>query len=154
MAEIIGVVSGVLTLAGVAGKAGASVLTLKRLWNEVKDVPDSINFLMMQLEHLDPVLQDMENEFSQVRAAIQNDSRTNLSQQYARQAVQDLEGLVNDLQQQLSSKKGMKGNIAKFKVTLKKDLVRSYQERLQHALQLVSLSQQTHLMYALIRRAN
>ena len=154
MAEIIGVVSGVLTLAGVAGKAGASVLTLKRLWDEVKDVPDSINFLMMQLEHLDPVLQDMENEFSQVRAAIQNDSRTNLSQQYARQAVQDLEGLVNDLQQQLSSKKGMKGNIAKFKVTLKKDLVRSYQERLQHALQLVSLSQQTHLMYALIRRAN
>jgi len=154
MAEIIGVVSGVLTLAGVAGKAGASVLTLKRLWNEVKDVPDSINFLMMQLEHLDPVFQDMENEFSQVRAAIQNDSRTNLSQQYARQAVQDLEGLVNDLQQQLSSKKGMKGNIAKFKVTLKKDLVRSYQERLQHALQLVSLSQQTHLMYALIRRAN
>ena len=154
MAEVIGVVSGVLTLAGVAGKAGASVLTLKRLWDEVKDVPDSINFLMMQLEHLNPVLQDMENEFSQVRAAIQNDSRTHLSQQYARQAVQDLEGLVNDLQQQVSCKKGMKGNIAKFKVTLKKDLIRGYQERLQHALQLVSLSQQTHLMYALIRRAN
>lgn len=46
MAELLGIITVVET----AGKVGSSILKLKRLWDEVKDVPQSIRALMDELE--------------------------------------------------------------------------------------------------------
>ena len=145
MAEILGLVSGVITVAQLAGQVGASVLRLKSLWGEVKDVPESINALMMQLELLDLVLSEMDDEFPRVQSILSTDRLAILSLKHSRQAKKNLDHLVNDLQLQISSAKRLKRGIAKVKVTLKKDLIRTYQDRLTNTLQLLSLSQQTHL---------
>ena len=146
MAEILGLVSGVITVAQVAGQIGVCVLRLKTLWSEVKDVPDTINALMMDLELLDPMLSEMATQLSQVQNIVQTDRLAISTLERSRQALRNLECLVNDLHQQVSSKKRLKKGIIKVKITLKKELIRTYQERLQNALQLLSLSQQTHLM--------
>ena len=145
MAEILGLVSGVITVAQLAGQVGASVLRLKSLWGEVKDVPESINALMMQLELLDLVLSEMDDEFPRMQSILSTDRLAILSLKHSRQAKKNLDHLVNDLQLQISSAKRLKRGIAKVKVTLKKDLIRTYQDRLTNTLQLLSLSQQTHL---------
>ncbi|KAL2037036.1 hypothetical protein N7G274_010163 [Stereocaulon virgatum] len=146
MAEILALVSGAVTVAQLAGQVGVSVLKLKALWSEVNDVPDTVNALMMHLELLDPILSEMGNEFPRVQGIVQTDRLAMLSLEQSRQALQNLERLVNELHQQISSKKSLRRGIVKVKVTLKKDLIRTYQEQLQSALQLLTLSQQNHLI--------
>ncbi len=146
MAELFGVAASAITVAQVAGEFFTSVLTLKKLWDEVRDVPDSINNIVEQLQLLNPVLSEMEAEFAHSNWGLQNDSAARLSIQYCRQAVNDLRALSDDLQRQITSTRRVKRNIAKIQVSIKKDLIRRYQEKLQHAMQILSLSQQTYVM--------
>ncbi|CCF40308.1 hypothetical protein CH063_02321 [Colletotrichum higginsianum] len=87
MAEVFGVVVSALTVAEMAGKFGASIVKLKKLWDEVQDVPNEIAHLVRQLEILRPVLAEMEAEFSQRTHRVHRDSAANLSMEYCQQAV-------------------------------------------------------------------
>ncbi|OHW98454.1 hypothetical protein CSPAE12_02873 [Colletotrichum incanum] len=146
MAEVFGVVVSALTVAEMAGKFGSSLVKLKKLWNEVQDVPNEITQLFRQLELLRPVLAEMESEFTQQTHKVYHNSAANLSMEYCQQAVGELDALAEDLQSRISAAKMSKRNITKLKVTFKKDQIRSYQEKIQFALQLLSLSQQTYTM--------
>lgn len=146
MAEIVGLISSVITVSQVAGQVSSSVFKLKRLWNEVRDVPDSINALMTQLELLNSVLLEMETQLPLNPSIVQTDRLAMLSLEHSRRALQNLEKLVNDLHQQISATKLLKRGVLCVKVVLKKELIRAFQERLQNALQLFSLAQQTHLV--------
>ncbi|WYZ37626.1 hypothetical protein EsH8_II_001132 [Colletotrichum jinshuiense] len=146
MAEVFGVVVSAFTVAEMAGKFGASIVKLKKLWDEVQDVPNEINQLVRQLELLRPVLSEMEAEFVHPRHKVYHDSAANLSMEYCQQAVGELDALAEDLQTRITTAKRFKRNITKLKVSFKKDLIRSFQERIQFALQLLSLSQQTYII--------
>lgn len=146
MAEILGFVASVVSVTQVAGKVSVIVMKLQRLWSEVKDVPESINALMMHLELLYPMLSEMEKQYNQAPATVQADRLAILSLDHARQAAQNLEKLVEDLHQQLESTRRVKRGVSKAKAVLRKDLICTYKERLQNALQLLSLSQQAHQM--------
>ncbi|KAG7143692.1 Gentisate 1 like protein [Verticillium longisporum] len=50
MAEIVGLVASSIALAEVVGKVGGGILKLKRMWDEVKDVPESIQDLFKRLD--------------------------------------------------------------------------------------------------------
>ncbi|KAF6817218.1 hypothetical protein CMUS01_12144 [Colletotrichum musicola] len=75
-----------------------------------------------------------------------DDVTTSLSIQYCQQAVDELDRLADDLQRQITTARKSLRTIAKLKVTFKKDTIRGYQERLQFSMQMLSLSQQTHLI--------
>ncbi|GJC87660.1 hypothetical protein ColLi_10498 [Colletotrichum liriopes] len=139
MAEVFGVVVSALTVAEMAGKFGTSLIKLKKLWNEVQDVPNEMAQLFRQLELLRPVLAEMESEFTQQTHKVYQNSAANLS-------GGELDALAEDLQSRINAAKRSKRNITKLKVTFKKDQIRSYQEKIQFALQLLSLSQQTYTM--------
>ena len=144
MAEILAIASGVITVAQVAGQVGGISFRLKNLWSEVKDVPESINRLMMKLEVYDSVLSAMDQQLACTQTLMQMDRPTILSLEYCRKAKRDLDELVNDIQFQISSVRKFKRGVAKFKVTLKKNLIRTYEERLRDALELLSISQEVH----------
>ncbi|GKT57535.1 hypothetical protein ColTof4_09527 [Colletotrichum tofieldiae] len=146
MAEVFGVVVSALTVAEMAGKFGTSLIKLKKLWNEVQDVPNEIAQLFRQLELLRPVLAEMESEFTQQTHKVYQNSAANLSMEYCQQAVGEFDALAEDLQSRIDAAKRSKRNITKLKVTFKKDQIRSYQEKIQFALQLLCLSQQTYTM--------
>jgi chromosome segregation ATPase len=149
MAELLGLVAGVINVTQLAGQVSVSVFKLRKLWNEVKDVPETITSLMKQLELLNPILSEIEKQVPQIQAAIPTDRLGVLSLNHSRQAAQNLEQLVDDLQKQITSTKRLKKGIIMAKVVIRKEVIRAYQERLQNALQLLSLSQQTHLMWVL-----
>ncbi|KAI8166403.1 hypothetical protein K4K54_008344 [Colletotrichum sp. SAR 10_86] len=151
MAEVLGVVSSAIAVAELAGKFGLSVMKLKQLWDEIQDIPEEMNRIMRQLEILKPVLAGMEADFvQQQRHKVYSNSATNLhaSIEYCRDAVNDLESLAEDLQARISTAKRSRRNITKLKVSFKKEDIRKYQERIGWALHLISLSQQSYMMWA------
>lgn len=146
MAEVLGLVSSVITVAELAGRVATSAATLKRLWDEVKDVPEEVNALLEEIELLHPFLAEMENEFLQTPDIMKNLNAAKRALNYCRQAGSDLESLVEDMQQQIFTARGLKRKIAKVKVALKKDQIRDYKRRLRSILHLLSLSQQSYLI--------
>ncbi|WZH47331.1 uncharacterized protein QYS62_008475 [Fusarium acuminatum] len=146
MAEILGLASSIITIVGVAGKLGTSTVRLKRLWDEVQDVPESIRRCIDHLELLAPAIEEMDNEFQQTRHMVQNDNAAKRSLEYSRKAVETLETLVRDMESQITATRKRKRFVAQFKVMIKKEVMEEHQRQLNSALQLVSLSQQTYLM--------
>ncbi|KAF4434737.1 hypothetical protein FACUT_7796 [Fusarium acutatum] len=103
MAEILGLASSIITIVEVAGKLGTNTIRLKRLWDEVQDVPASIQRCIEQLEILAPAIEEMDHEFEQTRNMIQNDSAAKRSLEYSRKAVETLDTLVRDMESQISA---------------------------------------------------
>ncbi|KAF4464222.1 hypothetical protein FALBO_8956 [Fusarium albosuccineum] len=146
MAEILGIVSSVITIVEVAGKLGASTIKLKRLWGEVQDVPTSIRRCIEELELLAPAIEEMDIEFQRTRDMVQHDSAARRSVEYSRKAIRTLETLVKDMEGQIASERKSKKLLAQFNVRLKRNVIEEHHHRLQFALQLVNLSQQTYLI--------
>ncbi|OLN86191.1 hypothetical protein CCHL11_04172 [Colletotrichum chlorophyti] len=144
MAEVFGVVVSALTVAEMAGKFGSSVGKLKKLWDEVQDVPENMRRIMRQLEILKPVLAEIEAEYTQQSHQVHDSNAASPSREYCQQAVADLEALAEDLQHQINTAKKSRRSITKLKVTFRKDEIRGYRERIQFAMQLLNLSHQTY----------
>ncbi|EFQ33007.1 uncharacterized protein GLRG_08151 [Colletotrichum graminicola M1.001] len=119
-------------------------VVLKKLWDEVQDVPNEISRLVRQLELPRPVLAEMESEFTQQTHKVYHNSAASLSMEYCQQAVAELDALAEDLRSRIDAAKRSRRNITKLKAALKKEQIQGYQEKMQFALSLLSLSQQTH----------
>ncbi|KAF4495988.1 hypothetical protein FAGAP_7861 [Fusarium agapanthi] len=102
MAEILGLASSIITIVEIAGKLGTNTIRLKRLWDEVQDVPASIQRCIEQLEILAPAIEEIEHEFNRTRSMVQNDSATKRSLEYFWKAVYTLDTLVRDMESQIS----------------------------------------------------
>ncbi|KAF5581947.1 hypothetical protein FPANT_8716 [Fusarium pseudoanthophilum] len=146
MAEILGLASSIITIVEVAGKLGTNTIRLKRLWDEVQDVPASIQRCIEQLEILAPAIEEMDHEFEKTRNMTRNDSAAKRSLEYSRKAVGTLDTLVRDMEKQISAAKASRRLVAQLKVRIKRDVIEDHQHRLTSALQLLSLSQQTCLI--------
>ncbi|KAF4953114.1 hypothetical protein FGADI_6264 [Fusarium gaditjirri] len=146
MAEILGLASSIITIVEVAGKLGTNTIRLKRLWDEVQDVPASIRRCIEQLEILAPAMEEMDYEFEKTRNMVRNDSAAKRSLEYSRKAVETLDTLVRDMETQISTAKTSRRLVAQLKVRIKLDVIEDHQQRLTSALQLLSLSQQTYLI--------
>nr|RBQ98495.1 hypothetical protein FVER53263_20609 [Fusarium verticillioides] len=146
MAEILGLASSIITIVEVAGKLGTNTIRLKRLWDEVQDVPASIQRCIEQLEILAPAIEEMDHEFEKTRNMIRNDSAAKRSLEYSRKAVETLDTLIRDMEAQINAAKASRRLIVQLKVRIKRDVIEDHQHRLTSALQLLSLSQQTYLI--------
>ncbi|CAG7566379.1 unnamed protein product [Fusarium equiseti] len=146
MAEILGLASSIITVVGVAGKLATSTIRLKRLWDEVQDVPASIRRCIEHLELLAPAIEEMDDEFQRTRTMVQNDSAAKRSLEYSRKAVATLESLVRDIETQLNTAKKGRRLVTQLKIRMKKEVIEEHKQQLQSVLQLVTLSQQTYLI--------
>lgn len=147
MAEAFGIAAGTITIGGLTRRLVTSVSSLKRLWNEVKGAPETVKDLIENLELVNAVLSVTEMEFSRLDSPALNERIRKLSMDHCHRAVRELELLVEEMHGKLKSARKLKRNFAKLKVPIKKQSIRSYQEKLQHALQILLVSQQNHLMY-------
>ncbi|KAI3552053.1 hypothetical protein CSPX01_00729 [Colletotrichum filicis] len=150
MAEAFGVVVSAFTVVEIAGKLGSSTIKLKKLWNEVQDVPREINQLVEQVDILNAILTEMDVELS--KAGTPSIGTSDASLRCCQQVANELEILATDLQQQILTAKKSRRSITKLRVTLKKDLIQSCQQKLQFALQMALLSQNTRIFASIARR--
>ncbi|KAI1871865.1 hypothetical protein JX265_005851 [Neoarthrinium moseri] len=148
MAEVLSIFASGVAVAQVAGKAGGAVIKLKKLWDEVKDVPETIQCLMDQIDCLDPALWEAEQHIAQneLPAMLWNDSAAVRSAEYCRKALSKLTELVDDLAVQISSSRGLSKRLAKVKVVLKKDELGKLERRLETAVRLLQTAQQGNII--------
>lgn len=148
MAEVLGAVASSIALAEVAGKAGGAVLKLKRLWDEINNVPDTIADLMMQIECLDPAIWEAETHFAQstLPPLLWNDAAARRSAQCCRTALQRLTDLVDDLSVQVNTAKRGKRKMAYLRVALKTDELRKLEKRLETAVRMLQSAQNGYIM--------
>jgi|SRR3569833_52391 len=149
MAELLGTISSAFAVAEVAVRAGSTVSKLRSLWDQVKDVPDTIRDLMTEIEILDPVVSDMEREFLDGALGLSpllfNDTGARLSAGYCQAAVQDLRLLIADLAADIEDSRRRKRVAAKLKVVLKKETLERMQKRLERAVRLLNSAQLNYL---------
>ncbi|ETS88140.1 hypothetical protein PFICI_01968 [Pestalotiopsis fici W106-1] len=146
MAELVGLVASSIAIVETAGKVAGAVLTLKKLWDEIQDVPDTIRNLMTEIEVLEPILTVIEDDYNNTGTPIPNDRASNLALAYCRKAVTDLEDLVRHLSVNLQAARRSKRGKAKVRVILEKDTLKKLQDRMQAAVRLLTLAQQTYLV--------
>lgn len=152
MAEVLGAVASGLAVAETGLKVGGTLWKLRKLWQQVHEVPETVQALMRQIELMDPVLSDHETNFDVKSVAIRqrsstpNNSQALMSAEYCRKALNDLQSLVEDLDGAIESEKRIRRTFAKMKVVLKKDTIKEFQERLDRALKLLQCTQVNYLV--------
>jgi DNA repair ATPase RecN len=155
MAEILGVVASGITVVETAGVLGTKLLALKRLWDEVKDVPETIQDLMTRIEVLQPLLDQIENDFHNLgsvpRKRLEGDESAIRCVEHCRTAVSQLSALSDELSVRINSKQRTRRGIAKVRVLIKKDILQKFEGQLQNALHLLNLAQLHYLRYAIMR---
>lgn len=150
MAEVLGVVASGIAVAQAVQTIGGAILSLSRLWREVKDVPDTIQNTVEDLEVAGKLVDAIESELGLLGsdASLHDCSLAGiqiLAIHRCRQIHQDLDGLVKDLSADIASSRRRKSLLAKTKVVLKKDTLENYERRLQRALRLLDSAVQLHL---------
>ncbi|KAI0190718.1 hypothetical protein EV127DRAFT_79010 [Xylaria flabelliformis] len=148
MAEAFGVAASGIAVAQVAAQVGKSIIKLKRLWDDFKDVPSSIGDLLDQIDCLDPALWEAENTFTQASLPpmFWDSSLGSRSTVYCRKALISLTELIDELTLQLNQPGKLRRKVAIAKVVLKKEQLRSLERRLQNAITMLSLAQSSYLV--------
>ena len=150
MAEVVGIISSGIAMAQLAGTIGAAAMKLNGLWQEVKDVPETIQYMMGRLEAVSDVVNEIEAigdsnlPHDSVPSHLPRPSPSPLAIQRCEMARKDLENLVRDLSVDIESSRKRKRLMGKVAVVLKKDTLAKYEMRLQHAVQLLAIAHQVY----------
>ncbi|KAI3319588.1 hypothetical protein HD806DRAFT_508535 [Xylariaceae sp. AK1471] len=148
MAEALGIAASGIAVAQITTQVGTAVVKLKRLWDEVKNVPDDITYLMQQIECLDPVLWAAENSFipSEMPSSLWDDVAAKRSTELCHKALSALTDLVDDLSLKLNHPRRLERKVAAIKIALKKDAFSKLEKQLEFAVRMLTLSQQTYVV--------
>jgi hypothetical protein len=144
MAEVLGIVASGIAVTQGAQVLGQAILSLSRLWGEVRDVPDTIRHLVDDVELAGQLVGAIETEL--LDSSPESFSTLQyLIIQRCRQAHKDFSDLVNDLGGEIAASRRRKKLQARANVVLKKDVLERYEKRLWRALRLLDSACQLHV---------
>ncbi|KAI2620421.1 hypothetical protein GGR54DRAFT_601038 [Hypoxylon sp. NC1633] len=148
MAEVLGIAASGIAIAQISSQVGGAVIKLKQLWDQVKEVPDDIADLMEQIDCLNPVLWETENSFehSSLPPMVWGGLASKSTAMYCRKALRDLTEIVDELNLQINHSKKARRKIAAVKVLLKRDSIKKLERRLENAIRMLTLAQQSYLV--------
>ncbi|RYP11636.1 hypothetical protein DL767_011113 [Monosporascus sp. MG133] len=147
MAEALGVAASSIAIAQVTSQVGVAVVKLKKFCDEVKDVPDDIADLLQQIDCLGPALWEAENTFEStgLPAMLWNDAAAKRSMTYCRNALKALTEIVDEMAAQINHPKRLNRKVASVKIVLRKDTLKKLEKRLENAVRMLTLAQQSYL---------
>jgi hypothetical protein len=142
MAEILGIVASGISVAQIAGQVINSIIKLKGYWEQVKEVPAEISYLLGEIDSLSLLLYHIQdNQSSRVAENVPLGS-TSVQQccKLCQDAAEELRILVSDMESKLEGKIGWKRRVTSAKVVLKKEEVKGLKRRMKNAVRLLSLA--------------
>ncbi|KAM3520101.1 hypothetical protein MY4038_009551 [Beauveria bassiana] len=143
MAEIVGVVAAGIEFGEVVIKISSHVFTLKHMWKEFKEMPDSIKQLVGDIELLGSVLQEMEADMTSSTAdgIVWCGGVGSLIVEACRSALNTLSLSVNDVSQEMRATSGIKAALRKGKMVLNKEFWAKTERRLQNVVGRLQIAQ-------------
>ncbi|KAJ2989574.1 hypothetical protein NUW58_g3404 [Xylaria curta] len=141
-----GVAASGIAVAQVAAQVGKSIVKLKQLWDDFHDAPSYITDLLCQIDCFNPALWEAENTFSQASlpAMFWDNDIASQSTTYCRKALTSLTELIDDLTLQLNQSGKIRRKFATAKVVLKTDQLKRLERRLQNAVTMLTIAQQSY----------
>lgn len=148
MAEVLSLAASGIAVAQVAGQVGTLIVKLKRLWDQVQDVPWEIERLLRQIDCLGPLLDESQSCLHQSNSPLPNrDSKTmSRADKYCRQSLDALSDMVNELDSQLQVAKRTRRIVA-TRIALKKHVLVRPEKQLDDAVKLLNFAQYNYLWY-------
>lgn len=140
-----------IAIAQLAGTVGAIAIKLNGLWQEVKDVPETIQCIMGRLKAVGDIVNEIETTgdsnfpYDSLAGQTLRPYPSPLAIQQCQMARKDLENLVRDLSVDIESSRKRKRLVGKVAVVLKKDTLAKYEMRLQHTVQLLAFAHQLYI---------
>lgn len=149
MAEAIGVAASGIALAEVAGKIVTTSLAIKRLIDDVKELPETFRLLLDQIDVLTPVLVEASSDTATGSAAAPSpmDRALDAAAAQCSKALDQLKSLASELSDQIEKSRGFRRKVIAVKIALHKDAVAKHEKRLDKAVQLLLIAQQTYILY-------
>ncbi|RNJ59611.1 hypothetical protein D7B24_001786 [Verticillium nonalfalfae] len=140
MAEIVGLVASSFALAEVVGKIGGGVLKLKRMWDEVKDVPESIQDLFKRLDLILPMVARIARDIETGATVFDDMEAVESCILSCQQVISDEATMMNDLIVQIDATKRVKRVRDMVRVALKRDVLERHEKKLEGMIQILMLA--------------
>lgn len=149
MAEVIGVVSGAITFATVLAQITQAVIKLKDFRDQLHDAPEDLKMVVRNLEIFKDAMADMETQFSHPTSSAFMQTNHSAHQSFAlcKEAADDLSAVCQDLSKHFRSSGRLRRSTAAVKIVMNRGTIERQVTRLQHAMQLLSFSQQCYAMF-------
>ncbi|TVY45721.1 hypothetical protein LSUB1_G000383 [Lachnellula subtilissima] len=146
MAEALGVVASGIAVTQLATQVASSVIKLKNCWEQIKNVPTEISYLLREVDSLKLILCHIQDDqASQWEPnSVGNGVHLRQSLELCKQGSAELETLVNELGAKIEGKHGLKKKLGSAKVVLKNEEIKVMKRRLKSTIRLLSLSYQCH----------
>jgi hypothetical protein len=146
MADRLNVTISGFAVAQFAGSIGRSIITLKDLWNEVKEAPAEISNLLRQMDSLNLILQHIQDDRSIEYTPQLSPQNLCLqrSSDLCRECALELSSLTKDLAIEVQGKNSWRKRLGSAKVVLSKQRLECLQRRLKTAVDILQLSYQFH----------
>ncbi|KAB5575317.1 hypothetical protein GE09DRAFT_591201 [Coniochaeta sp. 2T2.1] len=147
MAEVLGIAASGVALAQVAGQILTTSLFIKRLINDIKELPESFKLLLNQVDVLTPVLLEASSSgpgSESIPSPLE--SALGAAALQCSMALDQLRDLASELLDQLEHSRGLKRRLVSIKIAVRKDTITKLEQRLSQAVSLLSIAQQTCLL--------
>ncbi|TVY92243.1 hypothetical protein LAWI1_G003220 [Lachnellula willkommii] len=146
MAETLGVVAGGIAVTQFSAQVASGVMKLKNYWEQVKNVPAEMSYLLREIESLNLILCHIQDDqASQCEpVSVGNGIHLRQSLELCQQGSAELGALVNELAAKIEGKHGLKKKLGSAKVVLKKEEIKVLKRRMKSTIRLLSLSYQCH----------
>lgn len=150
MAEIVGAVASGFTLAGVAVGSARTVIRLRQLWSEVKDVPQAVQGLMLKIELFESIILEMEQTvmvtLTDKELALGPDSAIARSTEHCQRQLKGLSDLINDLEAAITAQKRSKRAVAKVKVVLGGSRLTEFERRMRDVVDILVIAMNARIL--------
>jgi hypothetical protein len=143
MAEALGLVASGISVAQLAGNITTSVIKLKDYWEQVRDAPAEIGYLVREIDSFGLILSHIQND--QKRQPLFDNACVQQSLRLCTEGADELSALVNELSNTIGGgRSGWRRKVGAAKVVLKKEEIKKLKRRMKHAMQLLSLAYNYH----------
>lgn len=146
MAEVIGIVSGAVTLASVVVQVGNSITALRDYWDQIHDAPEDLRKVLQEIELFGLILTDIEQDLSQ-GSILTNLSGSRYMLQcltLCKEAGHDLEILCNDIARNIRPVSRLRLPYKSARIVMRKGKIEKHMSRLQKVIRLLMLAQQSY----------
>ena len=146
MAEAVGLTASIIGIGELAAQAASLILKLRQIWNDVKEAPDDITFMVRELDILVSSLATIEKQHQDIDLPPHVFDTSDMKQSFklCQDAAKQLTVLVAELALQTESGGRFKKKIGATKFIMKKDQIQKIKTKMNSSISLFRLCRETY----------
>lgn len=136
MAETLGVVASAIAVVQLAGEVSKAVIKFKAFWQEIQDVPYHVRDLLEDIQILEPLLADVQRQFSNndLPPEYWDAASAETSLAHCELALKTLVEVLKEIEKKVVTTKGFKRKMLAAKIMIREETVARLEKKLNRAM--------------------